>query len=270
MRRAQPKGVLPNQDFESFFARVAAAVAASWETRSNGHAGGDGGGSGFRIICWASFRTCVIYWREPRSNQSVVGCFGQHAHKDALQVKAMLAYGRRSAGNQINNNVACYLRPTGDVAGMADPFEDFMDEEVVDTEGNPIGTLACYWEHDEGKPVLLGIDVGGQGHHTHLMPAKDARPNAKHAYIVVNYTKEKVSQAPCLDCGCELDGPFEKKVFAYYGEEAFDYNAKETAAAQRELRRRFRAQASPLPVTDPVTDPVANPAAPPAIPVGPI
>src|SRR4051812_13638741 len=112
------------------------------------------------------------------------------------------------------------IAPERRYCGMtqADPYEDFMDEEVVDSEGNAIGTLACYWEHEDGKVVLLGIDVGELAHFIHLMPAKGARLDTDQSYIVVNYDKDKVRKAPCLDCGCELDGPFEKKVFAYYGQ----------------------------------------------------
>ena len=121
-----------------------------------------------------------------------------------------------------------------------DPFEDFIGEEVVDTHGNAIGTLECYWEHDEGKPVLLGINVGETAHHTHLMPAKGARLDEDQAYVMVPFKKEKVRLAPCLECGMELDDTFENNVFAYYGENSFDYKLRAADAAKRELRRKFR------------------------------
>ncbi len=129
-----------------------------------------------------------------------------------------------------------------------DPFEDFVGEEVVDSHGNTIGTLACYWEHAEGIPVLLGIDVGEVAHRIHLMPAKGAQPNERQTYVVASYNKDKVRQAPCLDCGCELDRGFEKKVFAFYGERAVGYKMRDDVD-QTELRRIVRGE-SPTPPVD--------------------
>jgi hypothetical protein len=46
-------------------------------------------------------------------------------------------------------------------------LEDFLGEEVVDTEGNPVGTLACYWERKQRDALLLGVDIPERSGHTH-------------------------------------------------------------------------------------------------------
>lgn len=120
----------------------------------------------------------------------------------------------------------------------SESLDNFLGEEVVDPAGLPIGTLSCYWEHADGKPVMLGIDVLGPSMRTHVAPVKGARLDDRKSYIVINFTKEKVGQASCLECGCELDAEFEKKVFAYYGEESFDYKRTNSEIERRELRKK--------------------------------
>lgn len=36
----------------------------------------------------------------------------------------------------------------------ANVLDDFLGEEVVDRDGNPVGTLACYWEHRQRNALL--------------------------------------------------------------------------------------------------------------------
>ena len=88
-------------------------------------------------------------------------------------------------------------------------LEDFMGEEVVDKEGNPVGTFACYWEREEKSALLLGVDLPGQSGHTHIVPAQGARFNERQSYVQVLFPKEKIAAAPSLECGCEMDDAFE-------------------------------------------------------------
>jgi hypothetical protein len=101
----------------------------------------------------------------------------------------------------------------------SESFEEFLGEEVVDFDGNPIGTFACYWERIKGRPVLLGIDCDGDQKRTRVAPAKGAWLNVKQTYLCLPYAKEYVEQAPCLDCNLELDAAFEERVYNYYGME---------------------------------------------------
>ncbi|MEO5801934.1 MAG: hypothetical protein ABIR24_00265 [Verrucomicrobiota bacterium] len=122
----------------------------------------------------------------------------------------------------------------------SETLEDFLGEEVVDPQATPIGTLACFWDSPDGTPVLLGIDVEELLDKTHLLPAKGAELDERKSYVTVQFTKEKVRKAPCLECGGELTPQLEKKVFAYYGASSFDEDIMAEDASPRELRRKSR------------------------------
>ena len=96
-------------------------------------------------------------------------------------------------------------------------LEDFLGEEVVDTEGNPVGTLACYWERQQRNALLLGVDISGRSGHTHIVPAQGARCNERQIYVEVPFTRDKIVQAPCLPCECEMDETLEKLIWDFYG-----------------------------------------------------
>ena len=95
-----------------------------------------------------------------------------------------------------------------------------MGEEVVDSEGNAIGNLACHWEYEPDTPMFLGINLDDTSTRTHVIPVNSAKLNIKQSYVQIAISKDTVAHSPCLDCGSELDRSFEKQVNAYYGLEA--------------------------------------------------
>ncbi|MEY2408880.1 MAG: hypothetical protein QOF48_1550 [Verrucomicrobiota bacterium] len=96
-------------------------------------------------------------------------------------------------------------------------LEDFLGEEVVDKEGNPVGTFACYWEREQKQALLLGVDIPERSGHTHLVPAKGASFNERQTYVRVPFTRDQIMHAPSLACECEVDDDFERRLWAYYG-----------------------------------------------------
>ena len=108
----------------------------------------------------------------------------------------------------------------------SEAFDDFLGEEAVDLAGRPLGTFACYWEHEPGNPVLLGINMESVSG-THVIPAKDVQLDTRKSYVVIPFNKEKLRRAPSLECGAELDRAFEQKVFDYYGDDSIDYEIEE-------------------------------------------
>ncbi|MEO6035152.1 MAG: hypothetical protein ABIQ35_07850 [Verrucomicrobiota bacterium] len=120
----------------------------------------------------------------------------------------------------------------------SEALDNFLGEEVVDPAGRIVGTFSCYWEHDDGVPVLLGIDILETPARTHVAPAKGARLDDRKSYVVISFTKEKVQEASCLECGSELDTKFEEQVFAYYGDDAFGYKRAGAESVRKELRRK--------------------------------
>jgi hypothetical protein len=123
--------------------------------------------------------------------------------------------------------------------GMPDaaPFDDFLGEEAVDSEGTPVGTLACYWENEEHRPIFLGIDLPESPQKTHLVPVKGTRLNESQSYVRLGFTRKKIQDAPCLDCECELDPNLESRVYRHYGISEFAVKSSTVEAAQRQLRK---------------------------------
>jgi hypothetical protein len=119
----------------------------------------------------------------------------------------------------------------------ATPFDDFLGEEAVDSEGTPVGTLACYWENEEHRPIFLGIDLPEHPGKTRLVPVKGTQLNESQSYVRLGFTREKIQNAPCLDCECELDKNLEGDVYRYYGINYFAVKAMAVEKAQRHLRR---------------------------------
>ena len=144
-------------------------------------------------------------------------------------------------------------------------LEDFMGEEVVDKEGNPVGTFACYWEREEKSALLLGVDLPGQSGHTHIVPAQGARFNERQSYVQVLFPKEKIAAAPSLECGCEMDDAFETRIWAFYGLSAphpvaTNPLAQKAEVARQQLRRINRCE-TPRSPKAPAPDASLTPAA---------
>ena len=98
----------------------------------------------------------------------------------------------------------------------SDSFEEFLGEEVVDEEGLPVGVFACYWEHEQGKPVLLGVHCNNDATRIHVVPAKGARLNTAQTYVSVPFPRPTILKAPALECDRELNATFEQTVCSYY------------------------------------------------------
>ena len=124
-------------------------------------------------------------------------------------------------------------------------LEDFLGEEVVDLEGKPVGSFACYWERELRRALLLGVDIPERSGHTHIVPASGARLNERQTYVQVAFSRDKIIQAPCLSCGCEMDEETEQRIWSFYGlsvPEAGtgDPLSQKVETIRRQLRRIIR------------------------------
>jgi len=116
----------------------------------------------------------------------------------------------------------------------SDALDDFLGEEVVDANGSAIGTLACYWEQDDGTPILIGIDFEDIPD-THVAPVRDVTLNTRKSYVVLPFSKDRIRRAPSLECGADLDRAFEQKVFDHYGESSVDYELEPQRASPKKV-----------------------------------
>ena len=104
-------------------------------------------------------------------------------------------------------------------------LDDFMDEEVVDREGNAIGTLACYWQSVSGLLVFLGIAVNGQKG-VRVVPGHRSQADEEHACIRLTFHAADVASAPRLDCATDVDAALERSVYEHFGVEEAEEKMK--------------------------------------------
>jgi hypothetical protein len=94
-------------------------------------------------------------------------------------------------------------------------FEDYLDAETLDQDGNVVGTLLCFWTGQDGDPVFFGIKTEWTLE-TSVVPKKLARANERHSCICILLPGDKIKAAPTLSCDKELDVEFEEKVYRYF------------------------------------------------------
>lgn len=86
-------------------------------------------------------------------------------------------------------------------------FASVLDEEVVDQEGAPIGTLACFWKSVSGLVIFLGIKVKGQ-QSVRIVPGRRSQVDDRNTCIRLGFEAEAIASAPRFDCADELDATF--------------------------------------------------------------
>jgi len=98
---------------------------------------------------------------------------------------------------------------------FASTLDDFMDEEVVDEQGTPIGTLACYWQSRKGRLVFLGIKLNAH-ESVRLVPGHSSQLDDRNACIRLGFDAADIESAPQLDCAAELDATIEQAVYEHF------------------------------------------------------
>src|SRR5437899_1632446 len=96
-------------------------------------------------------------------------------------------------------------------------LEQYIDHNVVDQNGNKIGTLQCLWGDSSNEPAYLGVQTGWLFGKTHIVPADAAEINPAQRTIRLPYGEQKVKDAPSFDPGVELDTKTQQEVRSYYG-----------------------------------------------------
>src|SRR6478752_3553229 len=81
-------------------------------------------------------------------------------------------------------------------------LEEFIDEEVVDYQGKPIGTLSCYWESAKGQ-LFLGVKPRGENL-VHVVPGLAAVMDEPHSCVILRLDESEVKSAPILVCNQEI------------------------------------------------------------------
>ena len=96
-------------------------------------------------------------------------------------------------------------------------FSNYIGHDVVDSNGNKIGTLECLWTDDNGDPTFLGVRTGWFIGKTHVVPANQAHVNENGRKIRLPYEADYIKSAPSYDPGVEIDDRTGREVCSYYG-----------------------------------------------------
>lgn len=120
-------------------------------------------------------------------------------------------------------------------------IEDWKGQDVVDPEGEKVGTLEdVYFEAGSGEAVLGAVKTGFLGRKTYLVPLEGA--SVTRDRIQVNHSKERVAEGPEAPddgrIGAEDDDRLAGHYDGYRSAEDGEEVRYESAEAQRERRQR--------------------------------
>jgi uncharacterized protein (TIGR02271 family) len=113
-------------------------------------------------------------------------------------------------------------------------FSNYIGHEVVDNNGDKIGTLECLWTDDNGEPTFLGVRTGWFIGKTHVVPANQAHVSESGRKVRLPYDAERIKAAPSYDPGVELDDRTGREVYSYYGIGQGQQQARTRQAGARE------------------------------------
>ncbi len=113
-----------------------------------------------------------------------------------------------------------------------DNIRDWRGQDVVDRDGEKIGTLAdVYFDIDSSEPQFACVKTGLLGRRLTFVPLRDA--SAGRDRLQVAYDKDRVHGAPTIDPDGELSEQEEADLYAFFD---LDYTPSSTGG--RRLARR--------------------------------
>jgi uncharacterized protein (TIGR02271 family) len=113
-------------------------------------------------------------------------------------------------------------------------LEQYIGYDVVDRNGNHIGTLDCLWSDHTGQPAFVGVLTGWFLGKTHVVPAQSVDVSERNQRLRLPYTEEKVRNAPAYDAEEEMNEAREREIYRYYEIE----QPMHSAPASTEMRAR--------------------------------
>ena len=99
-----------------------------------------------------------------------------------------------------------------------DLLEQLIDYQVVDQNGDEIGTLHSLWsEPDTGAVEFLGVKTGWLFGHNHVVPAEKAELDEAENVVRLPYTSVFIKEAPSISADAEISEAEEANIYRYYG-----------------------------------------------------
>lgn len=99
-----------------------------------------------------------------------------------------------------------------------DSLEQLIDYQVVDQNGDEIGSLHSLWsEPDTGAVEFLGVKTGWLFGHNHVVPAEKAELDESENLVRLPYTAMFIKEAPSISADSEISEAEEANIYQYYG-----------------------------------------------------
>ena len=99
-----------------------------------------------------------------------------------------------------------------------DSLEQLIDYNVVDQNGDEIGTLHSLWsDPDTGAVEFLGVKTGWLFGHNHVVPAGKAELDETANVVRLPYTEAFIKEAPSISADAEISEAEEDNIYRYYG-----------------------------------------------------
>ena len=99
-----------------------------------------------------------------------------------------------------------------------DSLEQMIDYNVVDQNGDEIGTLHSLWsDPDTGAVEFLGVKTGWLFGHNHVVPAEKAELDEANNVVRLPYTEAFIKEAPSMSADSEISEAEEQNIYRYYG-----------------------------------------------------
>ena len=99
-----------------------------------------------------------------------------------------------------------------------DSLEQLIDYQVVDQNGDEIGSLHSLWsEPDTGAVEFLGVKTGWLFGHNHVVPAEKAELDESENVVRLPYTAIFIKEAPSFSADSEISEAEEAGIYQYYG-----------------------------------------------------
>ena len=93
---------------------------------------------------------------------------------------------------------------------------DFLDEEVVDKNGDRVGTLACFWESEPERVAYYGVKTSDHAI-VRVVPARRSTLDEYNSCLRIGFLASQILAAPGWDCSMELDAFLQEKVNSHFG-----------------------------------------------------
>jgi len=123
----------------------------------------------------------------------------------------------RAAWHRLEGRTHTAGSDVGGVSAESRDLSQFVGYDVVDRNGNSIGTLDCIWADHTGEPAFVGVRTGWFLGKTHVVPAESVEVSEQGHRLRLPYSDEKVKNAPAYDADYDMTDEKEREIYAYYG-----------------------------------------------------